>query len=95
MNSKYDGTLDILIGERIDNNTINNAEHDRRRPDAESQGKDGDEGETAIFAEVAQSVVEVAGETTQVGFHTSKLYNEAAKNRRDLTMTRRVAIQGG
>src|SRR5437660_131943 len=38
LNSKYDGTLEILVGKRIDNNTVNNAEHDRRRADAQSQG---------------------------------------------------------
>jgi len=84
LNSKYDGTLEIFIGKCIDNSTITNAEHDRRRADAESQGKDGNEGETRILAEVAECVAEVMGETIQVGFHTSKLYTEAAANCRDL-----------
>jgi len=42
LNSKYDRTLKIFIGECIDNSTINNTEHDRRRTDAESQGEDCD-----------------------------------------------------
>jgi hypothetical protein len=33
--------------------------------------------------EVAECVAEVAGETIEVGFHTSKLYTEAAENCRD------------
>jgi len=42
LHSKYDGTLKILVGKPIDNNTMNNTEHDRCRADAKSQGEDGD-----------------------------------------------------
>jgi hypothetical protein len=84
----------MFIWECIDNSTINNAEHDRRRADAESQGEDGHERETTIFAEVAEGVAEIAGETIEVGFHTSKLYTEAAANCRGLTIDQKGSYSG-
>jgi len=69
----------------VEEHVVDDAEDNRGSTDAESQSKDGDEGETTTFAKVAECVAEVAGETIEVGFHTSKLYTEAAANCRDLT----------
>ncbi len=70
----------------MEEHVVDDAEDDRGSANAESQGEDGDEGETAIFAEVAKGVAEVAGEAIEVAFHTGKLYTEVAANCRDLTV---------
>ena len=64
----------------MEEHVVDNAENDCASADAESQGADGDEGETTTFAKVAEGVAEVTGETLEVGFHTSKLYTEVAAN---------------
>ena len=70
----------------MEEHVVDDAEHNRGSADAESQGQDGDEGETTIFAKVAEGVAEVAGETIEVSFHMIKLYTEAGANCRDLTI---------
>ena len=69
----------------MEEHVVDDAENDRASADAESQGADGDEGETTTFAKVAEGVAEVTGEILEVGFHASKLYTEAAVNCTDLT----------
>ena len=70
----------------MEEHVVDDAENDCASADAESQGADGDEGETTTFAKVAEGVAEVARETIDVGFHTSKLYTEATANCSGLTM---------
>jgi hypothetical protein len=91
-NAKNNKPLKALIRQRLEDRIVDNAEDGRGSADSKSQGSDGDKGETAILAEVAEGVAEVAGEAIEVGSHTSKLYTEAAVNCRDLKMNdRRVA----
>ena len=77
----------------MEEHVVDDAEDDRGSADTESQGEDGDEGEAAVFAKGPEGVAKVAGETIEVGFHTSKLYTEAAANCRDLTINEKVATQ--
>ena len=49
----------------MEEHVVENAEDDRASSDAESQGEDGDQGEMAIFPDVAEGVAEVAGETIE------------------------------
>ena len=70
----------------MEEHVVDDAEDDRGGADTESQGEDGDEGETKILAEIVEGTAEVARQTIHVGLHTSKLYTEAAANCRDLTM---------
>src|SRR5580700_8048673 len=84
MDSNNNRPVEVFVRKRVDEDAIDNAEDDRRSADTECQGEDGDEGETTIMAEVAEGTSEVARQTIQVGFHTSKLYTEAAADCRDL-----------
>jgi hypothetical protein len=47
------------------------------------------------MAEVAEGTAEVARQTIQVGFHTSKLYTEAAANCRDLATSMAASQTAG
>ncbi len=64
----------------MEEHVVHGAEDNRGSADPKSQRDDGNEGETTTFAEVAEGVLEVAAETGEVGFHTSKLYTEAPAN---------------
>src|SRR5258708_1168345 len=66
----------------MEEHIVDHAEDNRGSADAEGQCEDGDQGETPILSEVAEGVAEVARQTIEVGFHTSKLYTEAAANYR-------------
>src|SRR5438445_12620146 len=44
----------IFVGERIEQAVVDDAEDDGRSANAESEGKDGDEGEAAVFAKAAE-----------------------------------------
>ena len=60
----------------MEEDAIDDAEDDSGGTNTEGESKDGDEGEATVFAEVAEGVTEVARQTIQIGFHTSKLYTE-------------------
>jgi len=83
LNSKNNKPLEVPVRQCLDERVVDDAEDDRGSADAESQGEGRDEGEPAIFQEVAEGVAEVAGQTIEVGVHTGKLYTEAARNCRD------------
>ena len=78
----------------MEEHIVDDTEDNRGSADAESQGGDRDQRETTIFAEVAEGVAEIAGETIEVGFHTSKLYTEAAANCRGLTIDQKGSYSG-
>ena len=84
-NFKHNRPIEVFVRKRVEEHVVDDAEDDRGSADTESQGEDGDEGEAAVFAKGPEGVAKVAGETIEVGFHTSKLYTEAAANCRDLT----------
>src|SRR5947209_4038678 len=59
MHIKYNRSVEVLIRKRTEEDAIDDAEDDCGSADAEGQGKDGDEGEAAIFSKIAERVVNV------------------------------------
>jgi hypothetical protein len=53
---EHDETIEVLVWEGIDENAVDDTKHVGGCTDAESEGENGDEGETMLLAEVAQCV---------------------------------------
>jgi len=85
-NFKNNELLEIPIWQRLEDRVVDDAEDDSGSANAKSQGKDGDGGEAAVFAQVARGITKVARQTIQISFHRSKLYAEATANCRNFTM---------
>jgi hypothetical protein len=62
---EYDETIEVFVREGIDKNAVDNTEHYGGSADAESEGENGDDGETAICDKSAQPNAEIAEERPQ------------------------------
>jgi hypothetical protein len=63
-----DGSVEILVGKRIEKNVVDHAEDNRGGTDAEGQSTDCNQGESPILAEIAEGVTKVADEIVEMRF---------------------------
>jgi len=55
----------------MEEDAVDDAEDDRRSANTKGESKDGDEGEAAVFAKIAECVAEVSEEIVEVSFPAS------------------------
>ncbi len=68
VDAKDNRAVEISVRKRVEEDTVDDAEDDRRSANPEGESKDGDESETGVFAKIAERVAEVSEEIVEVSF---------------------------
>src|SRR5262249_11370490 len=61
-----DGAPEVAVGKGIDHHTVQNAEHHRRRTDAQRKSKDRDQRETPVLRQAPEGILNVAKKILEV-----------------------------